>query len=60
MQELFDTKNEEPQIFFLGTLSRTISLRQGASAIYIMRKGCGILMDCAEGSYGQLQDHFND
>ena len=26
----------------------------------MIRKGHGILMDCSEGSYGQLLDHFND
>jgi len=31
---------------------------RGASAIYITQKKCGILMDCAEGSYGQLWDHL--
>jgi ribonuclease Z len=31
---------------------------RGASGIYILRKGHGILMDCAEGSYGQIYDHF--
>lgn len=32
---------------------------RGASAVYILRNGHGILMDCAEGSYGQIYDHFN-
>ena len=31
---------------------------RGASAIYLFNKGHGILMDSAEGSYGQLWDHF--
>jgi ribonuclease BN (tRNA processing enzyme) len=31
---------------------------RGASAIYITYRKCGILMDCAEGSYGQLWDHL--
>jgi len=32
---------------------------RAASAIYLLRNGHGILMDCAEGSYGQIYDHFN-
>jgi ribonuclease Z len=31
---------------------------RGASAIYYVHKQRGILMDCAEGSYGQLFDHL--
>jgi ribonuclease Z len=31
---------------------------RGASAIYFVSKKMGILMDCAEGSYGQIFDHF--
>jgi ribonuclease Z len=31
---------------------------RGASAIYMLLNGHGLLMDCAEGSYGQLLDHF--
>ena len=49
--DMFDTENDEPQIFFLGTASMKPSQYRGASAIYVFRKGYGILMDCAEGSY---------
>lgn len=31
---------------------------RGASAIFYVNNQRGILMDCAEGSYGQLCDHF--
>lgn len=31
---------------------------RGASAIYYIINNKGILMDCAEGSYGQIFDHF--
>jgi ribonuclease Z len=34
------------------------SMYRGPSAIYMFRKGHGILMDSAEGSYAQLYDHF--
>lgn len=33
---------------------------RNASAIYMLINGHGILMDCAEGSYQQLSDHFRD
>ena len=33
---------------------------RGASAIYYFGKDGGILMDTAEGSYGQIYDHFGD
>jgi ribonuclease BN (tRNA processing enzyme) len=33
---------------------------RGASAIYYVSEQRGILMDCAEGSYGQIMDHFGD
>ena len=49
---------EEPQILFLGTSSMKPSQHRGASAIYIFNKNAGILMDVAEGTYGQLYDHF--
>mmetsp|Transcript_32077 Transcript_32077/g.42535 ORF Transcript_32077/g.42535 Transcript_32077/m.42535 type:complete len:151 (-) Transcript_32077:714-1166(-) len=31
---------------------------RGASAIYVFNKKAGLLMDVAEGTYGQLYDHF--
>ena len=30
-----------------------------ASAIYFVQKNSAILLDCAEGTYSQLADHFN-
>ena len=48
----------EPSIFFLGTISMKPTQYRCASAIYVFIKGFGILMDCAEGSYGQIYDHF--
>ena len=57
----FDPANfTEPQIFFLGTVSMKPSQYRGASAIYVFHNGHGILMDCAEGSYMQICDHFGD
>ena len=57
----FDPSNlSEPQIFFLGTVSMKPSQYRGASAIYVFHNGHGILMDCAEGSYMQICDHFGD
>jgi ribonuclease BN (tRNA processing enzyme) len=34
------------------------TMYRSASAIYLFVNGYGILLDCAEGSYGQLYDHF--
>ena len=51
-----DEKNEtevhEPHVLFLGTVSMKPGSHRGASAIYLFHRGHGILMDCAEGSYG--------
>ena len=47
-------------MFFLGTKSTSPSVINGASAIYIFKNGYGILMDCAEGSYAQIMDHFDN
>ena len=49
---------KEPSILFLGTMSMKPTVYRSASAVYLFIKGHGILMDCAEGSYGQLYDHF--
>ena len=49
---------KEPQLLFLGTVSMKPSPYRNASAIYVFNKNSAILMDCAEGSYGQIYDHF--
>ena len=49
---------DEPQILFLGTSAMKPGVMRGASAIYLTYQQCGLLMDCAEGSYGQLWDHL--
>ena len=49
---------EEPQLLFLGTSSMKPSQHRGASAIYVFNRNAGLLMDVAEGTYGQLYDHF--
>ena len=36
------------------------TMYRSASAILMFIRGQGLLMDCAEGSYGQLMDHFMD
>jgi hypothetical protein len=48
----------EPSILFLGTVSMKPTQYRSASAIMVFIRGHGILMDCAEGSFGQLLDHF--
>jgi ribonuclease Z len=45
-------------VLFLGTISMKPTMYRAASAVYLFVKGKGILLDCAEGSYGQLLDHF--
>ena len=47
-----DIDDKEPSILFLGTISMKPTMYRAASAIYLFIKGSGILMDCAEGSYG--------
>ena len=34
------------------------TLYRNASAIYLFNRNSALLMDCAEGSYGQILDHF--
>lgn len=60
VDDLFNEDNREPKLLFLGTVSTSPSKFCSASAIYLMKNGRGILMDCSEGSYSQLMDHFND
>jgi hypothetical protein len=65
----------EPEILFLGTISMKPQLYRSPSAIYFhipgtkdpqpsprkdFSQGYGVIMDCSEGTYGQLQDHFQD
>lgn len=56
--KVFET--DEPQILFLGTASMKPTPYRGASAIYYFTKQGCVLMDSAEGSYGQLWDHFGN
>ncbi len=49
---------DEPQLLFLGTSSMKPTQHRGASAIYMFNKHAALLMDVAEGTYGQLYDHF--
>ena len=53
-----DIDDKDPQILFLGTISMKPTMYRAASAIYLFLRGKGLLMDCAEGSYGQIYDHF--
>lgn len=58
---LQDPLNEvltEPQILFLGTSSMKPNHYRGASSIYVFNGDSAVMMDCAEGSYGQIYDHF--
>ena len=42
----------------MGTSSMKPSQYRGASAIFVFNKDANMLMDVAEGTYGQLYDHF--
>ena len=55
-----DIADGEPQICFLGTSSMKPGKYRGASAILLYVNGKSLLMDCAEGSYGQIYDHFQE
>jgi ribonuclease BN (tRNA processing enzyme) len=48
----------EPSVLFLGTVSMKPTQYRSASAIMVFINGNSLLMDCAEGSYGQLLDHY--
>ncbi len=54
MPDLFTS--EDAQILFLGTSSMKPVGYRGASAVYYFGKDGAVLMDSAEGSYGQLWD----
>ena len=58
--EMKDGSEDEPEILFLGTISMKPTMYRSASAIYLSIKDHALLMDCAEGSYGQLYDHYQD
>ena len=49
---------DEPQILFLGTVSMRPSMFRNSSAIYIFSQDGALLMDCSEGTYQQMFDHF--
>ena len=59
MEDPLNTELTEPQILFLGTTSMRPQLFKGATSICIFSKSSAVMMDCAEGTYGQLYDHFN-
>lgn len=50
----------EPQICFLGTNSSRPVVVRGASAILVSYRDSSMLMDCAEGTIGQLWDHLGE
>ena len=49
---------DEPQVLFLGTASMKPTAYRGASGVMFTNKKGALLMDSAEGSYGQLWDHL--
>ena len=51
-------RNFDPEIVFLGTnSSQPINVRN-VSSIYLNIKNFGIILDCGEGTYFQMQTHF--
>ena len=48
--------SDDAQILFLGTSSMKPVGYRGASAVYYFGRDGAVLMDSAEGSYGQLWD----
>jgi len=65
------TFKNEPTIIVLGTMSQRPSTFRNVSGIYLSvpfietgkfepEKAHGILLDCGEGTFGQLTDHFCD
>ena len=50
--------SDEPQILFLGTSAQKYTKHRNVSAIYYFGRQGSVLMDCGEGTYGQLWDHF--
>ena len=47
----------EPEVLFLGTQSMKPMKRRNMSAVYFFSGTGAILMDCAEGTYGQIVDY---
>ena len=45
-------------MLFLGTISLKATQQRNVSAIYFLGHSGAVLMDCGEGTYGQLWDHF--
>lgn len=52
-----ESRLEEPQVLFLGTQSTTSTKYKNCSAVYFFSASAAVLMDCAEGTYGQLVDY---
>jgi hypothetical protein len=56
--QTFETPTSMPHLLFLGTGANRPHKHRAASAQYFIKNGKGILIDCAEGTYGQIWDHF--
>ena len=52
-----ENRLKEPQVMFLGTESTSPFEYRNCSAIYLFSGTSALLMDCAEGTYGQIVDY---
>ena len=52
-----DEPLKEPEVLFLGTSGMKPMARRNTSAIYVFSHKGAVLMDCSEGTYGQLVDY---
>jgi ribonuclease Z len=51
----------EPRVLFLGTVSMKPGIYRNVSSIMLqLHNGSNILLDCGEGTYQQLYDHFGE
>jgi ribonuclease Z len=51
----------EPRIMFLGTVSMKPGIYRNVSSIMVqLSNGSNILLDCGEGTFQQIYDHFGD
>lgn len=48
----------DPRITFFGTISMKPTSYKAVSCIHLNLEGKGVLLDCGEGSFGQIYDHF--
>lgn len=60
MQKLWDFNKVDPTVVFLGTGSMKPSTYRNVSGIYVQYNNSSMLLDCGEGTYLQLLNHFGE